>query len=700
MSDFAYAAFITYSHVDSGVASWLRKSLEAYRVPSRLVASQTRSGLASGRLGRVFLDREELSAGGDLGHSIREALSKSEHLIVVCSPAAAQSSWVNLEIQEFTETHKQGRILCVIVDGEPFASTQGADPERECFPPALGYKGGHKPSELTHMEPVAADIRPEGDGRRIAKLKLIAGLLGIELDALIRRDAQRRHRRLLGMSIVSAVGMVIMTALTFYAIDARNSERRRRAEAEDLIEFMLGDLRNRLEAVGRLDVLDSVGKKAVEYYSKVDLSEHADTALGRRARAFHLLGEVDDLRGNLEAAHAAFEEAYASTGELVRRSPLNGELIFDHAQSVYWVGYLAWRRGNYAQAEAAFMEYLSLANRLAKIAPDNLKWYAESGHASLNMGVYTLETGAPSVAIQHFLDALTVYQAVLGRDRSNAKAPWYVAQAHGWLADAYLSNGSLVSASAERLAEGRIYQDLLNADPGNQDYVLSLATSYRHRASISLQEGNVPSAIDDLLEAKRYSNSLASLDSENTLTAMESASILADLAEALAYAGKGSESIQYFDQADKIASGLIATDQHVLEWQRLWHGFQIQRCRYLLGKEAPAAIVTRLAKTIEQLRGLASATPQANELHYLSAEAQFITAQALARAGSNSEASGHFELARTELSGRENSLPPPMLALLGDTLRALGEDSRAEEIDARLEKMAYRHPAYARGPKK
>ena len=61
------------------------------------------------------------------------------------------------------------------------------------------------------------------------------------------------------MTLASATGMLAMTMLSFIAIDARNNEELRRAEAENLIEFMLGDLRDRLDEVGRLDVLNAVG---------------------------------------------------------------------------------------------------------------------------------------------------------------------------------------------------------------------------------------------------------------------------------------------------------------------------------------------------------------------------------------------------------------------------------------------------------
>ena len=151
-----------------------------------------------------------------------------------------------------------------------------------------------------------------------------------------------------------------------------------------MIEFMLTDLRNRLEDVGRLDVLDAVGEKALEYYSNSELSEYSESSLGRRARAFHLLGEVDELEGEIENARASFNEAYRSTAELLARNPNDEQRIYDHAQSEYWLGYLDYRLGEIEKAGVSFQSYISLARQLTSLDPKNLIWLTELSYAKVN----------------------------------------------------------------------------------------------------------------------------------------------------------------------------------------------------------------------------------------------------------------------------------------------------------------------------
>jgi hypothetical protein len=117
-----YWAFLSYSHTDKKWGDWLHKALETYRVPRRLVGSESRDGKVPERVYPIFRDREELPVSADLGSNINEALGESRYLIVICSPRSAQSRWVGEEIKTFKKLGHEDRILALIVDGEPNAS--------------------------------------------------------------------------------------------------------------------------------------------------------------------------------------------------------------------------------------------------------------------------------------------------------------------------------------------------------------------------------------------------------------------------------------------------------------------------------------------------------------------------------------------------------------------------------------------------
>jgi hypothetical protein len=147
INQFKYKAYICYSHADSRWASWLHRALESYRLPRKLVGTSAGAGKVPARIRPVFRDRDELSSTSDLGETVKQALSDSENLIVVCSPDAAASFWVDEEIRQFASLGGEKQIFCVIVDGEP----PGIDTPSTCFPEAL--------AEIGLQEPLAADVR-------------------------------------------------------------------------------------------------------------------------------------------------------------------------------------------------------------------------------------------------------------------------------------------------------------------------------------------------------------------------------------------------------------------------------------------------------------------------------------------------------------------------------------------------------------
>ena len=159
-SQYKYKAFITYAHRDEERARWLRKKLENFRVPKHLIGKNSQFGPVPSRLYPIFRDRDELAGAAQLGPLIEQALHDSSHLIVLCSPHAVKSRWVNEEIRMFKAMGKADRVLCLVIDGEPMAADVKNDPEKECLPLAARRRIDQN-GEITDQihEPGAADLR-------------------------------------------------------------------------------------------------------------------------------------------------------------------------------------------------------------------------------------------------------------------------------------------------------------------------------------------------------------------------------------------------------------------------------------------------------------------------------------------------------------------------------------------------------------
>lgn len=117
----------------------------------------------------------------------------------------------------------------------------GSGEPAQAFPPAIAAGG---------EEPLAADLRSEGDGRRLGLLKFLAGLGGVLLGELVQRDARRRLRRVTAVTAMALVPVVALAVLAAIALRARDEAQRQGATAEGLVEFMLTALRERLKEWG------------------------------------------------------------------------------------------------------------------------------------------------------------------------------------------------------------------------------------------------------------------------------------------------------------------------------------------------------------------------------------------------------------------------------------------------------------------
>ena len=365
-----YRAFISYSHADARFAAWLHRKLEHWPLPGQP------------RLTPIFIDRAELAAGPDLSSQVREALAGSAALIVLASPAARSSQWVAQEVSLFRELHPDRPVLAALLKGEP----------GDAFPQALLVHAGQV------FEPLAADFRDGHDGKRLALLKILAGLTAQPLDRLVQRDVQTRQRRVMAITAGAVLLSLVLAAALIVALRARTEAEHQRAEAEGMVEFMLTDLRDKLKGVGRLDVMDAVNQRAMAHYSREDLSQLPAAVLERRARLLFAMAE-DDLAtdGKRDRAKAEIFEAWRATGSMLARQPDDLERIFNHAQSEYWMGYAAYlerdSKGGPAlqQADLHWHNYLKLAQKLVAADGNSTRWRRELAYAEGNICTLLLE---------------------------------------------------------------------------------------------------------------------------------------------------------------------------------------------------------------------------------------------------------------------------------------------------------------------
>lgn len=685
-----YWAFISYSHQDSERADWLVDALEKFRVPRRLVGRGTPYGLIPSRLSPVFRDRHELAAGADLRDDIREALASSRFLIVLCSPGATASRWTNEEIRLFKQLRPDGEVLAAIIAGEPWAADLPGREAEECFPPALKeeFDGEGRPTG-ERAEPLAADLREGRDGRQLGLLKLIAGMLDVGLDELVQRDAHRRQRRMVAITGASLLGMVAASGLAVTAIQARDTARDQRREAEGLIGFMLGDLKDRLEPIGRLDALDAVGARALRYYETQDKGALSDESLAQRSRALTLMGEIATSRGDLEGALRRYREAMAATAELMRREPDSPERIYDHAQNVFWVGDTALKRGQLPAAEQHMRLYKRLAERMVGLAPAEEKYRQERKYADTNLGVMLVEQDRAADAIGVLRSAVASSELLLEGAPDNGDYQLGLSESQAWLADALHKADNLREATEVRRRQLALLAPLTARPNSDSDLHRQQAVAHQKLGRLLALQGHTAQAVEQYRLAMRRNNALLAAEPGNAISADNAAAQRFELAEVLLATGASAEAAKLVASGCTLTDGLHRRDPTVFLWRVEYRAAcLIGRARLAAeaGQAAEAVDLARRARAVGATEFNAKATPRLRAAYgrALTSEGLMLVA-----AGRRAEALASFRTAATVIP---HGGAPMLDAGRALTLQALGDRAGSRRLTAHLQRIGYSDP--------
>jgi tetratricopeptide (TPR) repeat protein len=485
-----HCAFISYSHSDSRFAAWLQRNLENFRIPPTTMRILDRD---SDRLGPVFRDVADLGAATRLSDALTDALAHSSALIIICSSQSAESKWVALELAEFRRLHGEDALVLPIVS--PTAGTGEAD---TMFPEALGWS-----------PPLAADARRSADNRRIALLKLVAGLLGTGLDDLIQRDTRRRHAKLMwGISLTTALA-VVMAILAVFAFSAREDAKRRLSQSEDLIGFMLGDLRAQLTPLGQIRVLESVGAKALTYFESLDDKDLTEAAMLRKSRALYQIGEVYFELGEFNAAHESFRLSLDQARQLAAEQPDNIDRLFEWSQAEFWTGFAAWYSGDFDRAREHLDFYHEAAWALHELEPENADWIMETFWASNNLGSLDYSLSNFGQALAHFQDAMKRINLLIGQEATPDRL-YEKAAVLSWLGSTYFRLGELNSSKNFFLRA--LDQPL---DMGNAQHREERSYFYRKLAEVEICLGEMEQARSHVTAALEIATALSDSDTSS-----------------------------------------------------------------------------------------------------------------------------------------------------------------------------------------
>jgi tetratricopeptide (TPR) repeat protein len=501
------------------------------------------------------------------------------------------------------------------------------------------------------------------------------------------------------VAMMAGVTMLAVLAVIL-GLAARNAERdaeQQRTEAEGLMSYMLGEFVEKLRPLGRLDLLDGISGKALAYLSSAQSTDVSPTTLSQRAKALHVIAEVNIARSNFAKATEALQAAHTILLQLEHTNSDRKVLYKTLGANAFYQGQIHILRGELELAKQQFTEYRVHSDSLAATDPDDSDGWMEQSYANSNLGAVALSAGRYAAAADAFAASVQLKQRALTARPGNTKLSADLSNTLSWLAEAKAKQGLLGEAMALYQREEELLRPLHSAAPNDALWSYRMANALTYQGELKLALGSPAEARGNLLKAESLLLEVVKQDPSNRQWQTGLYTVQSKLFDLDSELGKPAEALpRQVALLDKLA-GLRSTD----------------------GKPAPASLQQLIAAAQQSLattqlklghwadarRQLADSTAVLERL-YANSKSAALAAPRLAsglliqaqleRATGNAEAAQRACVqAQQVLAGRAEQSDD--FALLAPHVRAhlcTGDQAHVAMQQGRLERMAYKETYY------
>lgn len=508
--------------------------------------------------------------------------------------------------------------------------------------------------------------------QRIARRAIIAALVAIALLGAWRYTVDLRRERAA-------------------AEEAREKAEFRRAQAEDLMNFMVGDLRTKLEPVGNLDALDGAAERVLKYVNASRPEEMSADELSRASKALGQLGEVRIAQGKLDDALTTFQRSLEFGERAAKRSPDSAEIQLAVGTAHFWVGDVHRRQADLDQSLRHYTAYLHSAEALARREPENDAYQLERayGHSSV-ASIYERRGELPR-AIEHLQLTRQIKAARIAAAPGDPARQADLANTLNRIGLVRERSFDLRGAREYYEQEFATYSRLVAMDPRNTRWRERHGISHNFVGHLLEWTGDVQGALEHRRQEMAVTRELHQLDPQNAVWQRNFAIAQMTYANTLRLTGATAAAGVELAKARETMSGLLSRNDPVWSWKRDIASIETAAVRIHLAAGNVAAAKRAAAAAVEILDSLGVAK----------AGAAYVAAAYLAL-GDAAGAVGDTAAARDAWS-KSAALIAPMTAseqtpqildTLARALLQLGRRDEAAPLVTRLMSVGYRSPDF------
>ncbi|WP_434931259.1 winged helix-turn-helix domain-containing protein [Shewanella sp. HL-SH5] len=391
-------------------------------------------------------------------------------------------------------------------------------------------------------------------------------------------------KRLAKMSTIAVLCMLTLLAV-FMSVKSSEAEQRaqdKRLAAENLLGFMVGEFADKMRSIGRMDLLDGISNKALEYFSNFnnvdDAQDLSFDARFQHGQTLEAMGEVAYSRGNLTEAKSALLAARERMRPLVDLQANHLPLLKTLGANAFWLGQLEYDQSDWQATLPWFELYLQYSQAMYQYAPTDFDAVMELSYAHNSLGSVNMAQQNFKAARQAFERSLELKQSLLLQDTSNSQLIADLVDTHSWLASAALSQGDVPAATK---IHQQIQQLLTATTNEKQPYLLDrLSNSYLFLARLLMYQGKTTLAHNKMNQALKAINNAIKQDPENDVWIVQKSFIYIDML-------KNTHTPLADDSPYSIPTlASMLNDDEVLtsstKKQQIWATYQLAAAQYLI----------------------------------------------------------------------------------------------------------------------
>lgn len=496
----------------------------------------------------------------------------------------------------------------------------------------------------------------------------------------------RWRRRAVMLALVALT--LISVAMSVRSIEAENQAQQKRLAAENLLGFMVGEFADKMRGIGRMDLLDGISNKALEYFSDFsadDASYLSFEAQFQHSQTLEAMGEVAYSRGNTDEAHSALIAARERMLPLLEIQPQHLNLLKTLGANAFWLGQLEYDKSDWAATQPWFEQYLTYSQAMYQYAPEDNDALMELSYAQNSLGSIHMKQQNFAAAREAFEQSLLLKLKIWFKDQTNSQLIADIANARSWLASAVTAQGDITAAIK---IHQQIQQQLSNQALEKQPYLLDrLSSSYMLLAHLLNYQGHHQQAIEKAQQGLVAITNALKQDPENDIWKIQ------QYYAYFALLTFSSEPIkQTMKQSLESLTIMLAEDvtlQTSSKKNELLATYQLAAANYLATQKLSPESLIYARQATTSFNQLVTEFPQSSAYTAGLAQSKMLMASLLASVGSSQQVKVLCEQSKALLISIVNKNSSPQFTIpYAQALDCLGEVEQQPDLIKQLQQSA------------